>query len=131
MGRLMPCDLCAEPAAAEWLAALDPESDEQVLAALAQAAACDGPLDETLAAQALAAAEVVASAAGEAPDDLPPPAREWVERRGVPAEELIERALRAVREVAIDERLREAHDEHWCDAVRDLRFRLGDLASPQ
>jgi hypothetical protein len=129
MGRTMTCDLCAEPAAAEWLAALDPENDGQVSAVLAQA--CDGRLDEKLAAQALAAAEVVASAAGEAPDDLPPQAREWVERHGVPPEQLIERALRAVREVAIDERLRETHDEHWCDAVRDLRFRLGDLASPQ
>ena len=125
----MSCDLCAEPAAAEWLAALDPESDEQVVAALARAN--DGQLDETVAARALAAAEVVASAAGEAPDDLPQPAREWVERRGVPADELLERALHAVREVAIDDRLREAHDEHWCAAVRDLRFRLGDLASPQ
>jgi hypothetical protein len=129
MGRVMPCDLCAEPAAAEWLSSLDPERDEPILDALARAN--DGELDETLAAHALAAAELVASAAGEAPDDLPGPAREWVERHGVPAEELVERALHAVRQVAIDERLRETHDEQWCDAVRDLRFRLGDLASPQ
>lgn len=125
----MSCDLCAEPAAAEWLAALDPDSDEQIVEVLAHAN--DGPLDETRAAQALAAAEVVASAAGEAPDDLPQAAREWVERHGVPADELVERALHAVRRVAIDDRLRKAHDDPWCEAVRDLRFRLGDLASPQ
>lgn len=125
----MPCDLCEEPAAAEWLACLGLEGDDAIIDVLVRAN--DGGLDETLAAQALAAAELVASAAGEAPEDLPGPARAWVERHGVPAEELIERALHAVREVAIDERLRESHDEHWCDAVRDLRFRLGDLAAPQ
>jgi hypothetical protein len=129
MGRLMPCDLCAERAAAEWLSALDPESDEPILDVLGRAN--DGAMDQALAAQALAAAELVASAAGEAPDDLPVTAREWVERHGVPAEELVERALHAVREVAIDDRLRSAHDAEWWDAVRDLRFRLGDLASPR
>jgi hypothetical protein len=129
MGRVMSCDLCAEPAAAEWLATLDPDRDDAIVDALARAN--DGALDETRAARALAAAELVASAAGEAPDDLPKPAREWVERHGVPAEELIERALHAVREVAIDERLRRAHDDEWRDAVNDLRFRLGDLAAPQ
>jgi hypothetical protein len=123
----MTCDLCAEKAAAAWLERLDPESDEQVLEALAR----DGRLDETHAAEALAAAELVASAAGEAPEDLPGLARAWVERHGVPAEELIERALRAVRQVAIDEELEAAHDEEWCAAVRDLRFRLGDLAAPR
>jgi hypothetical protein len=125
----MTCDLCAEPAAAEWLSALDPERDEPILDVLARAT--DGALDETLAAQTLAAGELVASAGGAAPDDLPAPAREWVVRHGVPAEELLERALRAVRQVAIDDRLREAHDDQWCEAVRDLRYRLGDLASPR
>jgi hypothetical protein len=125
----MTCDLCAEKAAAEWLATLDPTSDEPVLDVLSRADG-DDALDETLAAQILVAGELVASAAGEAPDDLPPAAREWVERHGVPAEELIERALRAVRRVAIDDDLTAAHDDEWCDAVRDLRFRLGDLAAP-
>ena len=123
----MTCDLCAEKAAAAWLEGLDPESDEPVLEVLSR----DGGLDETTAAETLAAAELVASAAGEAPDDLPPAARAWVERHGVPAEELIERALRRVRRVAIDEELKASHDEAWCDAVRDLRYRLGDLAAPQ
>jgi hypothetical protein len=124
----MTCDLCAEKAAAEWLAELDPLSDEPVIEALARVN--EGALDETLAAQALAAAELVASAGGEAPDDLPPSAREWVERHGVPPEELVERALRAVRQVAIDEGLTASHDDEWSAAVRDLRYRLGDLAAP-
>jgi hypothetical protein len=124
----MTCDLCAEKAAAEWLAELDPTSDDPVLDVLSRADA--GDVDATLAAQVLVAGELVASAAGEAPDDLPPEAREWVERHGVPAEELIERALRAVRKVAIDDELKAAHDDEWCAAVRDLRFRLGDLAAP-
>jgi hypothetical protein len=123
----MTCDLCAEKAAAAWLEGLDPESDEPVLEVLSR----DDDLDETAAAEVLAAAELVASAAGEAPDDLPAAARAWVERHGVPAEELIERALRKVRKIAIDEELKAAHDEAWCDAVRDLRYRLGDLAAPQ
>jgi hypothetical protein len=124
----MTCDLCAEKAAAEWLATLDPTSDDAVLDVLSRVDAHE--LDETLVAQILVAGELVASAAGEAPDDLPPAAREWVERHGVPAEELIERALRAVRRVAIDDDLAAAHDDEWCEAVRDLRFRLGDLAAP-
>jgi hypothetical protein len=124
----MTCDLCAEKAAAEWLSSLDPTSDEPVIEALARIN--EGSLDETLAAQALAAAELVASAAGEAPEDLPRAAREWVERHGVPPEELIERALRAVRAVAIDETLPMRSQDEWCAAVRDLRYRLGDLAAP-
>lgn len=123
----MPCDLCAQPGAAEWLQNLDPERDEPVLAAVLRVCDVDGAIPERAAAEALAAGELVASAAGEAPDDLPQAAREWVERHGVPDETLVERALRAVRCVALDDALREAHDEEWCDAVRDLRFRLGDI----
>ena len=125
----MSCDLCAEPGASEWLASLDPEQDEAVIEALAVINESDGSPPAAEAARALVAAELVASAAGEAPDDLPPPAREWVERHGVPAEELIERALRAVRCVAQSDELRAAHDEAWCESVADLRFRLGDLAA--
>ena len=33
----MTCDLCAEAAASEWLAALDPESDEPVVDVLGRA----------------------------------------------------------------------------------------------
>jgi hypothetical protein len=123
----MPCDLCAQPGATEWLESLDPDRDEPVLAAVLRVCDAGGGIAVTAAAEALAAAELVASAAGEAPDDLPQAARDWVERHGVPDDTLVERALRAVRCVALDDALREAHDEDWCDAVRDLRFRLGDI----
>lgn len=126
----MACDLCAEPGAVEWLLQLDPSSDEPVLAAISRVEHAAEGLDETAAAQALVAGELVASAAGEAPDDLPATAREWVERHGVPSAELVERALHAVRRVAIDDTLRQAHDEAWREAVHDLRYRLGDVAAP-
>jgi hypothetical protein len=125
----MSCDLCAEPGAPEWLTSLDPTADEPVIEAIAVVNETDGSVDAEAATRALVAAELVASAAGEAPDDLPPPAREWVERHGVPAEELIERALRAVRCVAQNDDLARTHDEAWHEAVQDLRFRLGDLAA--
>ena len=123
----MTCDLCTQPGATEWLESLDPARDEPVMSAVLRVCDTGKPLDVREAAEALAAAELVASAAGEAPDDLPDAAREWVERHGVPDDTLVERALRAVRCVALDDVLREAHDEDWCDAVRDLRFRLGDI----
>jgi len=126
----MSCDLCAEPGASEWLANLDPTADDAVIDAIALVNEADGAVEADAANVALVAAELVASAAGEAPDDLPAPAREWVERHGVPAEELVERALRAVRCVAQDSGLRAAHDDAWREAVQDLRFRLGDLAAP-
>src|SRR4051794_15633889 len=126
----MSCDLCAEPGASEWLETLDPTVDEPVIDAIAVVNEADGAVDGGTATRALVAAELVASAAGEAPDDLPPPAREWVERHGVPAEELVERALRAVRCVSQDADLRASHDDAWREAVQDLRFRLGDLAAP-
>ena len=126
----MSCDLCAEPGASEWLATLDPTADDPVIDAIAVVNESDGTVEADTATRALVAAELVASAAGEAPDDLPDTAREWVERHGVPAEELVERALRAVRCIAQDDDLRAAHDDAWREAVQDLRFRLGDLAAP-
>jgi hypothetical protein len=47
------------------------------------AAACEEPSDET-AEQAVWAAELVASTAGEPPDDLSPEDREWAETHGIP-----------------------------------------------
>ena len=43
-------------------------------------AVCEGPADEERIKRAVDAAELVASAAGEPPDELPDAAREWVER---------------------------------------------------
>jgi len=47
-------------------------------------AAGENPADEELIKRAVDAAELVASASGEPPDELPDAAREWVETHGVP-----------------------------------------------
>jgi hypothetical protein len=85
-------------------------------------AACDAGGTEAAAEQAVAAAEIVASAAGEPPDELPGPAREWVETHGVPEEELVELACRSMKCVA-------ARSAEWRERLNDLRYRLGDVAA--
>jgi hypothetical protein len=72
--------------------------------------------------QVLAAAEIVASAAGAAPDELPASVRDYVERHGVPSDELIADAFRAVERVGMQ---KDEHDE-W---LVDLEERLGALMS--
>lgn len=86
-------------------------------------AACAAPQDEDAIKRAVDAAELVASAAGEPPDELPPAAREWVETHGVPPDDLIELALRALKQVANE-------NEWWRERLQDVRFRLGDVAAP-
>lgn len=85
-------------------------------------AACDEPASPELAERAIEAAEIIASAAGEPPDELPDEAREWVETHGVPDDDLVELAVRAMKSVAL------ASDE-WRDGLNDLRYRLGDIAA--
>lgn len=85
-------------------------------------AACDDPGDEAVAKRAIDAAEIVASAAGEPPDELPADAREWVETHGVPDDELIELACRAMKCIA-------GSSDWWREQLNDLRYRLGDVAA--
>jgi hypothetical protein len=85
-------------------------------------AACDDPGDEAAAEQAVAAAEIVVSTAGEPPDELPGEAREWVETHGVPEETLVELACRSMKSLA-------ARSDEWHERLNDLRFRLGDVAA--
>lgn len=85
------------------------------------AAACDEPDQET-AERAVRAAELVASTAGEPPDDLSPEDREWAERHGIPSTELVELACRSMKCVA-------ALSDDWHDRLNDLRYRLGDVAA--
>jgi hypothetical protein len=85
-------------------------------------AACDEPGSDDVAERAVEAAEIVASAAGEPPDELSYEAREWVETHGVPDDELIELACRAMKSIA------DASEERR-DGLNDLRFRLGDIAA--
>ena len=86
-------------------------------------AACDRPEDEEAIKHAVDAAELVASAAGEPPDELPDAAREWVETHGVPPDDLVELAVRSMKKVA-------GANEWWHERINDLRYRLGDVAAP-
>jgi hypothetical protein len=86
-------------------------------------AACAEPEDEELVKRAVDAAELVASAAGEPPDELPDAAREWVETHGVPPDDLIELACRSMKQVA-------GTSAWWAERLLDLRYRLGDVAAP-
>src|SRR3954470_23238720 len=122
--------------AMDWIATLEERGDAAVRATLATVADADAADDvETgAAAEALAAAEVVAALAGHAADSLPDEVRAWVDGHGVPPEDLVELALRAAARVERSSELRElwdeAGDEKWVATVRDLRFRLGDAAAP-
>ena len=86
------------------------------------AAACDGRPDGPTAERAVRAAELVAATAGEAADELPSDDREWAETHGIPPDELIELACRAMKSVA-------ALSPDWHERLNDLRFRLGDVAA--
>jgi hypothetical protein len=85
------------------------------------AAACDDP-DEATAERAVHAAELVASTAGEPPDDLSPEDREWAETHGIPPTELVDLACRSMKCVA-------ALSDDWHHRLNDLRYRLGDVAA--
>jgi hypothetical protein len=86
-------------------------------------AALETPEDEEAIKRAVDAAEIVASAAGEPPDELPDAAREWVERHGIPPADLVELAVRSMKQVA-------NANEWWRERINDLRYRLGDIAAP-
>lgn len=86
-------------------------------------AALEAPDDEEAINRAVETAEIVASAAGEPPDELPEAAREWVERHGIPPEDLVELAVRSMKQVANT-------NEWWRERTNDLRYRLGDIAAP-
>jgi hypothetical protein len=86
-------------------------------------AACETPEDEEAIKRAVDAAELVASAAGEPPDELPEAAREWVETHGIPPDDLVELAMRSLKGIA-------AANQWWRERINDLRFRLGDVAAP-
>ena len=62
---------------------------------------------------------------------LPEPALAWVTAHGVPADDLVELALRATKRVCDGSALREPWDEAanpaCLAAVRDLRYGLGDV----
>jgi hypothetical protein len=70
---------------------------------------------------AVEAAEAIAAAAGFPGEHLQERGREWAETHGVPPEELVDRALRRVRDLCAGET-----DRATLAELRDLRYRLGD-----
>lgn len=96
---------------------MDWKSLEETLAAACE----DHPAEET-AERAVRAAELVASTAGEPPDDLSPEDRDWAEMHGIPPTELVDLACRSMKCVA-------ALSDDWHDRLNDLRYRLGDVAA--
>ena len=121
--------------AMDWLAELERSGDDALPTALSPVAEApeEALVEAPDAARALAAAEIVASAAGVAPDELPEEAVEWIAKRGVPEPALVELALRAAKRVCNNSELKDLWDETgeetWTLAVRDLRYRLGDIAA--
>jgi hypothetical protein len=107
-----------------WVIRLGEQRGTLVRATLERVA--DAPPDvelvHRLCEETLAAAEIVASCAGAAPDDLPPAVREFVESCGVPDEEMVRIAFRAVERVGMQV---PEHD----DALVDLEERLGAILS--
>jgi hypothetical protein len=85
--------------------------------------AYESPQDEDAIKRAVDAAELVASTAGEPPDELRDEAREWVETHGVPPDDLVELAYRSMKQVATT-------NEWWHERLQNLRYRLGDVAAP-
>jgi len=85
-------------------------TDEQVRGALG------GEAD-----RAVAAAEAVAAAAGFPGDALDDDGREWAETHGVPPDDLVEAALRRIRDLCAQEA-----DAATIAGLRNLRYRLGD-----
>jgi hypothetical protein len=102
-----------------------------IASALDDALAEAGYLELDPACEAVAAAELSASCAGEVADDLPDHIRRWVsEHPHQPHASEIERAAQAVERVRSESELRELWDEEtgpddaWLRAVDDLVARL-------
>jgi uncharacterized protein DUF4259 len=121
--------------AIEWLAELERSGDDALPGALTPVAEApeEAFVEAAGAARTPATAEIVASAAGVAPDELPGRAFEWIATRGVPEPALVELALRAAKRVCNGSKLKDLRDEAgeqaWTLAARDLRYRLGDIAA--
>ena len=70
---------------------------------------------------AVEAAEAIAAAAGFPGDRLQATGRDWAETHGVPPDDLVDCALRRVRDLCAGET-----DAATLAELRDLRYRLGD-----
>ena len=118
--------------ASDWVWDLEDETDATVIIA-ALSAAVDTPTDEQVdaptASNAIAAAEVLASAHGPRSPDLPTEAVEWLRvNHAIVDERLRALAFGAVQRISVDSELKElwddARDDTWAESVRVLAERL-------
>jgi uncharacterized protein DUF4259 len=119
-------------AAMDWVADLERIGAQAVRTALSVAA--DGYLEAPEGEEAVAAAEVVASALGEPGPTLPDDVKHWIAANpGQLSAEDVTLARGAMkRVVSEDSELKElwvddAEDEEWPKAMEDLQRRLADL----
>jgi hypothetical protein len=119
--------------ASDWVWELEDDDTGSVIVD-ALSAVVDTPLEDLVeapeACNALAAAEVVASASGKTVSALPGEATEWIGRNsGLVDATLIALARNAVDRIAINSELKdlwdEAGDTEWEQVVNGLRTRLG------
>jgi len=118
--------------AADWVWELEDETDASVIIDTLSAVV-DTPIDEQVespaASNAIAAAEVLASARGPRSPDLPTEAIEWLRVNGALVDQrLLALAAGAVQRVAVDSELKDLWDEEgddsWAESVRKLLERL-------
>jgi hypothetical protein len=117
--------------AADWAWALEEASDLAPIEAALDAVGSGSYLDADLAAEAIAAVEVLAALRGRPTTGLPDEVRAWVaaHAQAVPDALLVD-ARRAVDAVAEHSELRELWEESdeyaaWRRGIEDLRARLG------
>lgn len=116
--------------ASDWVWSLE-DLDPQALRDLLRATARAEYLEAPEGAEALAAAEVVAAAAGAPTDPLPDEVRAWIAANPAPASEDDRRlAANAVRRVCrsdseLAELWAEVEEDDWTDHCEDLLARLG------
>jgi len=98
---------------------------------LAYAAEHEGYLEARESSVVVATAEVVATAKGAPPVNVPPAIAEWVSKvEGTPSHEMSDLARRAVKRVRSNSELKDLWQEaeglnDWSASLRDLEERLG------
>lgn len=122
------------PRALKWLAALVADDDpDRVRATLRLVVDATENPSEDVCMDALAAAELVASALGRARGDVPDEARAWAKQHGdgwTSAD--VKLAVKAVRRIAADSELKDFWDEvddvdEWLGDTNELASRLAKL----
>ncbi len=120
--------------ASDWFFTVEESTDPGAVmaAAIDDAISSSEQLETELCCQAIAAAELCASCAGQTPARLPDHIELWVQvNHHRPAPDEVAQAVQAVRRIRVDSELREAWDDAadgahdgWLTGVDDLLARL-------